>query len=145
MSFSLKDFLKPHSFASRPPERQVLVVPVHGDINKEPRQSEVQSVLKKAAGQITESGLLWRWIRHDGASKLVRWDSEQLVFLQGTLSDWVTFFGTHWRVFDTNNQEFLGPSQIVADRMIEAVLLDPCLPVATWALQLSRKRAALTK
>jgi hypothetical protein len=142
MSFNLKKLFTGNSFTSRPPERQVLVVPVHTDIGKEPRQPEVRAVLAKAAGQIARSQLLWRWIRHDGAAKLVSWDAEQLVFLQGNLTDWSTFFGMHWRVFDTNNQEFLGPSQIVADRMIEAVLADPDLPRADWALQLAKKREA---
>ena len=67
------------------------------------------------------------------------------MFLQDSLAGWVTYFGRNWRVMDTDNREYLGPSHIVADRMIAAILADPNTPVATWALQLEKKREALNK
>jgi hypothetical protein len=123
-------------------EKQTLVIPKHEDINKEPKQAEVRSVLETAAALIAGSGLLWRWERHDGSGRLCRWDSAQRVFLQGALNDWILFFGDNWTVKDTNGQEYGGPSPVVADRLIQAVLKHPTLPVADWALQLAKKREA---
>jgi hypothetical protein len=132
-------------FTNRAPEREILVVPVHNRINEEHWQAEVQTVLAPAATQAARSGLLWRWIRHDGVARLCRWDADGQVFLQGSLNDWILYFGHRWRVTDTTGQEFAGASPVVQSRLIEAVLADPDLPKADWALQLSRKRKALVK
>ena len=115
------DIFKKQTFTSRPPERQILTVPVHEKINK----TGVQSVLAKAADQIARSGLLWKWVSYDGTIKLCHWDAAEKVFRRGSIEDWINFFGRHWRVFDTNNQEYFGPKPVVADRLIAAVLAHP--------------------
>ena len=130
------DIFKRQSFTSRPPERQILTVPVHEKINK----PESQSILAAAADQIARSGLLWKWVSYDGTVKLCHWDAAEKVFLRGSIDDWINFFGRRWRVFDTNNREFLGPSPVVADRLIAAVLAHPDTPVASWAVQLQRQK-----
>jgi len=126
-------------------ERQVLTVPVHEYINMENKQAEIQAVLAKAAEQIASSGLIWKWVSTNGSVKLCYWDKAQMVFLRGSLTDWQFFFGSNWRVKDTNGQEYLGPSPVVTDRLIAAVLNHPATAVATWALQLKMKREAITK
>jgi hypothetical protein len=136
MSIDLLGLFKRQTFTDRPPERQILTVPLHERIDKE----ESRSVLAKAAEQIVGSGLVWGWDSYDGTVKLCHWDAAQKVFLRGALNDWIHFFGRHWRVFDTNNQEYLGPSPVVADRLISAVLAHAVLPTASWDLQLAMKR-----
>lgn len=133
------NLFKGQSFTTRPPERQTLTVPLHTRVDK----VESQPVLAKAAEQIATSGLVWAWVS-DGTAKpkLCQWDSAQRVFLQGSLQDWQLFFGRHWVLKDTNNQEFAGPSPAVCDRLLQAVLTHPELPTATWALQLAKQKGA---
>ena len=50
MSFDIRKFFE-HPFTATRPERQVLFVPVHADIGKEPRQSEVRTVLARPLGR----------------------------------------------------------------------------------------------
>jgi hypothetical protein len=121
-------------------ERPILTVPVHRQINNQ--QGEAPIALAKAAAQIAGSGLVWKWIATNGKSHLCRWNSTERVFLRGELNDWIYFFGSNWRVRDTNNIEYLGPSPIVTDRLIQAVLAHPDTPIASFALQLQRKREA---
>jgi hypothetical protein len=142
MSIDLLGLFKRQVFTDRPPERQVLVVPIHERIDKIHRQTEVQAVLAKAAEQIARSGLVWRWLCHDNTYKLCYWDASQKVFLRGSLNDWILFFGTHWRIQDTTGQEYRGASPGVMDRLIAAILLHPETPTASWAMQLQRKREA---
>lgn len=132
------NLFKGQSFTTRPPERQTRTVPVHEKVDKE----ESQAVLATAAEQIAGSGLVWRWPCHDGTAKLVHWDAEQRVFLRGSLHDWQTFFGTRWVVKDTRHQEYRGPSPAVTDRLLQAVIAHPELPVASWDLQLAKQREA---
>jgi hypothetical protein len=139
---NILELFKTNSFTQRPPEKQFLTVPVHQQIDQEPKQAEIQAVLTVAAAQVVGSGLLWHWVRHDGTAKLCRWDSVQEVFLQGSLTDWVLFFARHWRIRDTTGQEYLNSSPVVTDRLIQAVLKHPDLPIASWALQLAKKREA---
>ena len=102
----------------------------------------MQPVIAAAADQIVRSCLLWKWVRYDGSLRLCQWDSKQQLFLRGTLEDWVAFIAEHWRTFDTNHVEYLCPSPVVTDRLISAVLAHPDLSVASWALQLQKKREA---
>ena len=121
-------------------ERQVLTVPVHEDVDKEYKQAEVQKVLAKAAEQIANSNLVWKWINYDNSLKLCYWDRLEKAFLRGSLTDWIHFFGSHFIVKDTNNREYFGASPVVTDRLIAAVLNHPATPTASWALQLKMKR-----
>jgi hypothetical protein len=134
------DLFKAQPFTQRAPEKQFLTVPVHEEVDNQYKEAKIQAVLAAAAAQVTGSGLLWAWARYDGSTKLCRWDSEQQIFLQGSLNDWILFLGTHWRIRDTTGQEYLAPSPAVADRLIQKILKHPDLPVASWALQLQRKR-----
>jgi hypothetical protein len=138
MSIDLLGIFKRPTFTARPSERQLLTVPVHERIDK----AESQPVLATAAAQVAGSGLVWKWVCYDGTSKLCSWDGAQKVFLRGSLNDWILFFGSRWAVKDTNGVEYRGPSLVVADRLLQAVLKHPALPIATWALQLQRKREA---
>jgi hypothetical protein len=147
LSIQLSDLIHLASNLFRPPasttpkaERQILIVPLHGRINQQ--QGDTPVVLARAAEQLARSGLLWKWIGIDGKPRLVYWDSKQKIFIRGTLDDWVYYFGDHWRVRDTNNVEYRGPSPVVTDRLIAAVLSHPELPTACFALQLQRKREA---
>ncbi len=140
MSFDIKSLVKTIYYGDRPPEKQMLIIPVHQDINNEPKQAEIRAVLETAAALVAGSGLCWKWVCYDGTAKLVRWDAKERVFLRDSLRGWQTFFGRHFAVKDTTGQEFRGPSAPVADRLIQKILAHPELPVATWALQLQRKR-----
>jgi hypothetical protein len=71
---------KKQTFTDRPPERQVLTVPIHEEIDNQYKQAEVQPVLAKAAEQIARSGLFWKWPSYDGTVKLCRWDASEKVF-----------------------------------------------------------------
>jgi hypothetical protein len=136
MNINIIDLFKQHSFTDRTPERQALLVPIHERINL----PESQPILAKAAEQLATSGKLWKWQCSNGSLKLVHWDAKQQVFLRGTLEDWAVFFGRHWVVRDTTNREFLGPSLVVTDRLVAAVLKHPETKEASWSLQLSMKR-----
>jgi hypothetical protein len=140
MSTNIMGLFKRQSF-SAPPERQILMVPVHEKVDKE----EAQPILAAAAEKAAKSGLLWKWISYDGTAKLCHWDTSEQVFLRGSLNDWQLFFGTRWVVKDTNHQEYRGPSPVVTDRLLQAVLAHPDLPVASWALQLAKRREAEVK
>jgi hypothetical protein len=139
---NILDLFKTNSFTQRPPEKHFLTVPIHEEVDNRYKEVKIRGVLTAAAAQVAGSGLLWQWPRYDGSTKLCRWDPEQRVFLQGSLNDWILFFGMHWRIRDTTGQEFLSPSPAVADRLIQKILKDPLLPGASWALQLTKKRAA---
>jgi hypothetical protein len=128
MSFDIKELIKTVYYGDRPPEKQTLVIPKHEDLNSEPKQVEIRSVLETAAALVAGSGLLWRWQCYDGTVKLCRWDQAQKVFLRGALHDWILFLGDHWTVKDTTGQEFRGPSAPVADRLIQAILAHPGTP-----------------
>jgi hypothetical protein len=136
------DVFKAKTFTQRAPERQFLTVPIHEEVDNRYKEAKVQAVVAAAAAQVAGSGLVWKWVRYDGSAKLCHWDSVQRVFLQGSLTDWVLFFGRHFRVQDTGGREYLGPSPAVADRLIQRILADPTLPVASWSLQLAKKREA---
>jgi hypothetical protein len=142
---NLKELFTGTSFTSRPPERKILVVPIHERLNQEPWQGEIKAVLEKAAATVAESKLLYRWERHDGSAKLCRWESEGQMFLFGALNDWQAYFGKHWIVKDLDGREYLGPSLPVTDRLIAAILEHPKTPLADWSIQLAKKREALTK
>lgn len=138
MNLNILDFFKQHSFTDRSAERATLIVPIHEKIN----DRESQPTLAKAAQEIASSGKVWKWHTYDGGVKLCSWDTKQQVFLRGSLEDWCAFFGRHWVVRDTNNREFLGPSLVVCDRLVTAVLVHPATPRADWSVQLAMKRAA---
>jgi hypothetical protein len=125
----------------RSAERKILTVPLHEAVDK----PQMQSVLAAAAEQIAISGIVWKWHCYDGSDKLVSWDSKQQVFLRGSLEDWAIFIGRHWIVRDTSNREYLGPSLVVCDRLVAAVLAHPETPIADWALQLAMKRKATAR
>lgn len=127
---------KRQDFTERPPERQTLVLPVHERID----EPESQPVLEAAAQQVVMSKLVWRWPKYDGTSRLCRWDSAQKVFLQGSLNDWIYFIAENWHVRDANGVEYLGPSPVIMDRLLQKILAHPELPTASWALQLQRRR-----
>lgn len=131
---SILGLFKRQSFTERP-ERQTLTVPIHEKIDR----AESQPVLEAAAGQLAKSGLLWKWLTCDNTAKLVRWDQTERAFLRGSLDDWCHWFGQRFIVRDSSNQEYLGPSPVVADRLISAVLSHPQLPTATWTLQLQKR------
>jgi hypothetical protein len=142
MNILLTDLLHLCTSVFRPPpapkagERKLLTVPRHESVDK----PEMSPVLALAAAQLASSGLLWKWVCTDGTAKLVSWDSSQKVFVRGTVEDWAIFMGQHWMVRDSDGREYLGPSFVVCDRLIQAVLKHPLLPIASWALQLKRKR-----
>ena len=137
MSFNLVDMFK-HSFTERTAERATLIVPIHDLINK----PESQPILAKAADQIANSHLVWKWHCYDGKDKLCSWDAKQQVFLRGTLEDWCVFIGRNWVIKDPTNREYLGPSVVVCDRLVSVVLQHPDTPEASWSLQLAMKRKA---
>jgi hypothetical protein len=122
--------------APRTTERKTLQIPVHEAVDK----PEMSPVLAAAAAQLATSGKLWKWITTDGTAKLTAWDSQQQLFIRGTTVDWAVFIGQHWKVKDTKNIEYAGPSVLVTDRLIAAVLAHPQTPVASFALQLRMKR-----
>jgi hypothetical protein len=122
--------------APRPGERKLLTVPLHDSVDK----PEMSPVLALAAAQMASSGLLWKWVSTDGTANLASWDSSQKVFVRGSVEDWQIFIGENWRVRDTNNIEYRGPSITVTDRLIRETLKHPALETASWALQLKRKR-----
>jgi hypothetical protein len=103
---------------------------------------EMSPVLATAAETLARSGLLWKWVSN-GTAKLCSWDSSQKVFVRGTVEDWQIFIGEHWRVQDSRGIEYVGPSRLVADRLIAAVLAHHETPVASWALQLKMKREGM--
>lgn len=121
-------------------DRPILTVPVHRQINNQ--QGEAPIALAKAAAQIAVSGLVWKWINVNGKPYLCSWNATEKVFLRGELNDWVYFIGEHFQVRDTNNIQYLGPSPVVMDRLISAVLAHPDTPIASFALQLQKKREA---
>jgi hypothetical protein len=139
MSFSITDLFKSHSFTERAEERKVLFVPVHEVVDR----PESVAVLAKAAQEVATSGKVWRWNTYDGGEKLVFRDTKQQVFLRGSLEDWAVFLGTNWVVRDTTNREYLGPSLVVTDRLVAAVLAHPEIKIADWTLQLRMKREAV--
>jgi hypothetical protein len=124
--------------ASKAAVRQLLIVPLHESVDK----PQMLPVLATAAAQLATSGLLWKWVSTDGAAKLCSWDAAQKIFVRGTVEDWAIFIGQHWSVRDTDGVEYLGPSRMVSDRLIQAVLKHQSLPIASWAEQLKRKREA---
>jgi hypothetical protein len=134
MNWNIRSLLGPERTPT--PERQTLTVPIHVRVDK----AESQPVLEKAADLIARSGFVWRWTKIDGASRLHRWDAEQQIFIAGSLEDWAVFFGKKFVVRDTTGEQFAGPSQVVCDRLIARVLAHPSTPIASWALQLQRKR-----
>ena len=125
----------------RTAERKLLVVPLHEQVDT----PQMQPVLATAAEQLATSGLLWLWQSSNGTRHLCSWDSKQLVFCRGTLQDWAGFIGRNWIVKDTTNGEYLGPSLVVTDRLVTAVLAHPETPRADWAMQLRMKREAVIK
>jgi len=138
MSFNIIDLFKSHSFTERTEERKVLVVPVHEIVDR----PQSIAIIAKAAQEIASSGKVWRWNTYDGGVKLCSWDSKQQVFIRGSLADWAIFIGQHWIVKDPTNREYLGPSLVVTDRLVTAVLRHPETKIADWALQLAMKREA---
>jgi hypothetical protein len=124
----------------RTAERKCLTVPIHEHIDHQHRQEQVQAVLAKAAEEIAASGLVYKWISYNGMVTLSYWDASQQVFLRGCLVDWQFFFGDNWRVKDTAGREYRGPSAVVTDRLIAAVLAHPATPVASWRVQLQKQR-----
>jgi hypothetical protein len=142
MNILLTDLLHLCTSVFRPPaapkagERKLLIVPLHDSVD----QPQMVPVLALAAAQLATSGKLWKWITTDGTAKLVSWDSQQQLFIRGTVEDWAIYLGQHFTVKDTNNIEYAGPSVLVTDRLIAVVLAHPETPIASWAEQLKRKR-----
>jgi hypothetical protein len=138
----LSDLLHLCTSIFRPPPapkaaaRTILVVPRHESVDK----PEMSPVLAAAAAQLATSGLLWKWVCTDGGLKLCSWDASQQIFLRGTVEDFAFFIGERWIVRDTNSVEYRGPSISITDRLIQAVLKHPSLPIASWALQLKMER-----
>jgi hypothetical protein len=124
--------------APKAAERQLLIVPRHEAVDK----PHMLPVLAAAAAQLASSGLLWKWVSADYSVHLVSWDVAGQVFVRGSTNDWILFFGRNWIVKDSDGREYLGPSFAVCDRLTQAVLKHPSLPIASWALQLKRKREA---
>jgi hypothetical protein len=136
MSFNLVDMFKQHSFTDRTPERQTLRVPIHERIN----DRESIPIITAAANQIAKSGKVWKWHCSNGTLKLVHWNDKEQAFLRGSLEDYAISFGKWFVVRDTMNVEYLGPSIVVCDRLVAAVLKHPDTPEASWSLQLQMKR-----
>jgi hypothetical protein len=132
------NLFRPPATTVRTAERKLLIVPLHAAVDK----PQMQPVIAAAADELASSGKLFKWLRTDGNPKLCRWDSTQMQFVRGSVEDWAVYFGQHWRVRDTNNIEYAGPSFVVADRLIAAVLAHPQTPVASWQTAIDLKRKA---
>jgi hypothetical protein len=124
--------------AAKAVDRKPLVVPQHESVDK----PQMSPVLALAAAQLATSGKLWKWISTNGSAKLTAWDVQQKLFIRGSTEDWCYYIGQNFRVRDTNNVEYAGPSPLVCDRLIALVLAHPETPIASWALQLAMKREA---
>jgi hypothetical protein len=128
----------------RPPapqaaERKLLQIPVHDEVDK----PSIKKVLAAAAEQLATSGKLYKWLSPNGIERLTCWDPVQKVFTLRNTEDWMIYFGRNWIIKDSNGREYAGPSLVVTDRLIQAVLKHPALGTASWALQLQRKREAI--
>ena len=124
-------------FTARPADdtRDQLLLPVHDELDLERLQSKVQPILTTAAQQIATSGKVYRWIRYDKSERLCLWNEEDKMFQFLLLADFIEWIAKHYQIFDSNGQQWLGPSKPVADRLYAAVLRQPALPVASWKLQ----------
>jgi hypothetical protein len=125
---------------TRTTERKLLTVPIHNHVD----HPEAQPVLAAAADIIANSGIVYKWLCHDGSLKLCSWDSSQKLFIRGSITDWLFFIGDNWKVRDTDNIEYRGPSFVVTDRLIGRVLAHPATPVADWRLQEIKKKDETT-
>jgi hypothetical protein len=140
----LTDLLHLCTSVFRPPpapkaaERKLLIIPTHESVDK----PSMAPILAKAVEQLVASGKLWRWISTDGKKPLCSWDSTQLLFVRGTVQDWQVYIGQHFVVRDSNGIEYAGPSALVADRLIAGVLAHPETLVASWQIQMDKRRAA---
>ena len=116
-----------------------MVIPVHETVDNQYQWHTVQPVLGKCADQIVASGLVWKWCRFTGRHVLVRL-SEERTFVGFDIQDWCAFLGQHWQIVDNNGFEWLGPSHAVGDRIMQAVLRHPKLPIASWSMQLEQRK-----
>jgi len=114
--------------------RQTLTIPVHDQLDNEHQWHLVEPVLRKAADQIVNSKLGWRWNRYDGKARVVQWSRPDGVFIGFDIDTWRVWLGEHWKILDTNNMEWAGPSRAVADRIYAAVLKHTNIPLASFEL-----------
>jgi hypothetical protein len=119
--------------------KETMVIPVHETVDNQYQWHTVQPVLGKCADQIVASGLVWKWCRFTGRHVLVRL-SEERTFVGFDIQDWCAFLGQHWQIVDNNGFEWLGPSHAVGDRIMQAVLRHPKLPIASWSMQLEQRK-----
>jgi hypothetical protein len=119
--------------------KETMVIPVHETVDNQYQWHAVQPILGKCADQIVGSGLVWKWCRLTGRHVLVRL-SEERTFLGFDIQDWCEFLGQHWTIIDGAGMEWAGPSHCVGDRIMQAVLRHPKLPIASWALQFEKQK-----
>jgi hypothetical protein len=120
-------------------DRKTLIIPTPELCDNRYHHHEVEPLLRKAAQQIIDSKLVFKWTRYTGKAVLVRWSDLDRKFLAFGLDDFRAWLGQQWKVIDTNNMEFLGPSRAVGDRLYAVVLDDRNLPLASWKLERERR------
>ena len=137
MPFDLSKMV--HRDTTRRAGKATMVIPVHETVDNQYEWHKVQPVLGKCADQIVASKLVWKWCRFTGRHFLVRL-SEDRTFVGFDIQDWCEWLGQHWQIVDVAGMEWAGPSHCVGDRIMQAVLRHPNLPVASWAVQLEKQK-----
>jgi hypothetical protein len=127
----------------RPPAkdlRERLIVPVADELGSLRHADLVEGTLKKAAQQLADSKLFFRWDRRAmGAGFVLKyWSEADGMFLSFDGRDFCRFLGRVWRVVDTDGQEWSAPSIAIGARLYQA-LLEMDLPVADWKVTVERR------
>ena len=121
--------------------RERLIVPVADQLGSLKHSELVESTLAKAAQQLADSKLFYRWDRRRmGAGwVLKRWSAEDGMFLSFDGKDFCRFLGRTYRVFDTDGQEWASPSIRIGARLYQLLVENPNLETADWALTLAKR------
>lgn len=130
-----------HRFSQQKDNRPILVIPTLSECDHQYKQAKVQPILAKAAEQLIASGRLWKWLRYTGEVRLATWNEPEKKFIFMPLADFIGWVAKDYRTFDSDKAEWLGPAKVTADRLIQAILKHPALPVASFQLQDERRRS----
>jgi hypothetical protein len=121
--------------------KPTLLVPYLKDCGDFHKQAEVTAQCKKCAVALATHLFVWRKV-FPSKSAVKFWCPTEKKFLGMSLQDFQNFVNNHYSIRTADHKEFLLDPSIASLVLEQCIAEDSPLPVASWAVEAQRRRAA---